>query len=110
LSSNQIHLFISLSQSLSNLSLTLSNYSKQKNNFYKKIKKWKAPVISKKVWSMVRVVFFMLRKGISKGKLMMGLNMMLKRHGKLAGKAIANLMFHHHSHHNNSCSTSRWFE
>ncbi|XP_004486778.1 uncharacterized protein [Cicer arietinum] len=63
------------------------------------------PVISKKVWNMVRVVFFMLRKGISKGKLMMDLNMMLKRRGKLAGKAIANLMFHHH-HHNHGGSTS----
>ena len=55
------------------------------------------PVIAKRVWNMVRVVFFMLRKGISKGKLMMDLNMVLKRRGKLAGKAIANLMFHHHS-------------
>jgi hypothetical protein len=64
------------------------------------------PVMSKRVWKMVRVVFFMLRKGISKGKLMMGLNMMLKRRGKLAGKAIANLMFHHHGHHNNGGSTS----
>ncbi|CAJ2661180.1 unnamed protein product [Trifolium pratense] len=64
------------------------------------------PVISKRVWSMIRVAFFMLRKGISKGKLMMDLNMMLKRRGKLAGKAIANLMFHHHSHHNNCGSTS----
>ncbi|PNX89100.1 hypothetical protein L195_g045217 [Trifolium pratense] len=64
------------------------------------------PVISKRVWSMIRVAFFMLRKGISKGKLMMDLNMMLKRRGKLAGKAIANLMFHHHSHHNNGGSTS----
>ncbi|KAK7271937.1 hypothetical protein RJT34_28218 [Clitoria ternatea] len=56
------------------------------------------PVLAKRVWSMVRVVFFMLRKGISKGKLMMDLNMMLKRRGKLAGKAIANLMFHHNHH------------
>lgn len=65
------------------------------------------PVISKKVWNMVRVVFFMLRKGISKGKLMMDLNMMLKRRGKLAGKAIANLMFHHNHHnHNHGGSTS----
>ncbi|AES67936.1 hypothetical protein MtrunA17_Chr2g0331101 [Medicago truncatula] len=64
------------------------------------------PVISKRVWSMVRVAFFMLRKGISKGKLMMGLNMMLKRRSKLAGKAIANLMFHHHSHHSSSSSRS----
>ncbi|XP_028798052.1 uncharacterized protein LOC114753535 [Neltuma alba] len=54
------------------------------------------PEIAKRVWNMVCVSFFMLRKGISKGKIMMDLNMMLKRRGKLAGKAIANLMFHHH--------------
>lgn len=36
----------------------------------------------------------MLRKGMSKGKLMIDLNMMMKR-GKIAGKAIQNLMFHH---------------
>ncbi|AES67935.1 hypothetical protein MtrunA17_Chr2g0331091 [Medicago truncatula] len=65
------------------------------------------PVISKKVWSMVRVAFFMLRKGMSKGKLMMGLNMMLKRRSKLAGKAIANLMFHHHHNHGGSTSSRR---
>ncbi|XP_027343432.1 uncharacterized protein LOC113856006 [Abrus precatorius] len=64
------------------------------------------PVLAKKVWNMVRVVFFMLRKGISKGKLMMDLNMMLKRRGKIAGKAIANLMFHHH-HHGGSTSSRR---
>ncbi|KAG4945076.1 hypothetical protein JHK87_041083 [Glycine soja] len=58
-----------------------------------------ASALAKKVWSMVRVVLFMLRKGITKGKLMMDLNMMLKRRGKLAGKAIANLMSSHH-HHN----------
>ncbi|XP_058774168.1 uncharacterized protein LOC131648426 [Vicia villosa] len=60
-------------------------------------------VISKRVWKMVRVVFFMLRKGISKGKLMMNLNMMFKRRSKLAGKVIANLMSHHH-HHGGSTS------
>ncbi|KAL5176385.1 hypothetical protein HKD37_08G022345 [Glycine soja] len=50
------------------------------------------PVIAKKELSIIRVALFMLRKGISKGKLMMHLNnMMLKR----PGKAIANLMFHH---------------
>ncbi|XP_058774171.1 uncharacterized protein LOC131648430 [Vicia villosa] len=54
------------------------------------------PVISKRVWSMVRVAFFMLRKKLSKGKVMTDLNMMLKRRGKLAGKVIANIMFHHH--------------
>ncbi|GAV61262.1 DUF761 domain-containing protein, partial [Cephalotus follicularis] len=53
------------------------------------------PVIAKRLWSIVRVVYIMLRKGISKRKLMVDLNMMLKR-GKIASKAIGNLMFHHH--------------
>lgn len=60
------------------------------------------PVIAaKRIWSIVRVAFFMLRKGISKRKLMLDLNMMMKR-GKGAGKAISNLMFHHHVHHPDS--------
>ncbi|KAI3463306.1 hypothetical protein Pfo_019969 [Paulownia fortunei] len=55
------------------------------------------PIIAKKIWKIVRVVYFMLRKGISKGKLLADLNMILKR-GKIAGKAaIQNLMFHHHA-------------
>lgn len=57
------------------------------------------PLATKKMWNTVRAVLFMLRKGISKKKLMVDLNMMLKR-GKVAGKAIGNLMFHHHHHHN----------
>ncbi|KAL2493142.1 hypothetical protein Adt_28770 [Abeliophyllum distichum] len=51
------------------------------------------PIIAKKVWNIVRVMFFMMRKGISKGKLLADLDMMMKR-GKIAGKAIQNLMFH----------------
>ncbi|KAK6125059.1 hypothetical protein DH2020_041175 [Rehmannia glutinosa] len=55
------------------------------------------PIVAKKFWNSVRVVYFMLRKGISKPKLLADLNMMMKR-GKIAGKnAIHNLMFHHHS-------------
>ncbi|XP_059643309.1 uncharacterized protein LOC132285157 [Cornus florida] len=60
------------------------------------------PVMAKRLWSIVRVVFFMLRKGISKRKLMLDLNMMMKR-GKIAGKAIHNLMFHHHSWSTSHC-------
>ncbi|GJU75875.1 hypothetical protein Tco_1272945 [Tanacetum coccineum] len=44
---------------------------------------------------MVRVAYYMLRKGISKRKLLLDLNMMVKR-GKIAGKAMQNLMFHNH--------------
>ncbi|XLQ98886.1 hypothetical protein S83_065085 [Arachis hypogaea] len=72
------------------------------------------PVIAKKVWNIIRVAFYMLRKGISKGKLMLELNMVLKRRRKLAGKAIANLMmFHHHQHadmHLQQFSTTREYE
>ncbi|CAN4115396.1 unnamed protein product [Withania somnifera] len=56
------------------------------------------PVIAKKFWNIVRVAFFMLRKGISKRKLMLDLNLIMKR-GKIASKAaIQNLMFHHMTH------------
>ncbi len=41
-------------------------------------------------------MLFVLKKGISKRKLMVELHLMFKR-GKLAGKALGNLMFHHHS-------------
>ncbi|XP_028076153.1 uncharacterized protein LOC114278334 [Camellia sinensis] len=52
------------------------------------------PVAAKRLWHIVRVLYFMVRKGISKRKLMVDLNMMMKR-GKIEGKAIHNLMFHH---------------
>ncbi|KAF7123116.1 hypothetical protein RHSIM_Rhsim12G0202500 [Rhododendron simsii] len=53
-------------------------------------------VVAKKLWNLVRVMYDMLRKGISKGKLIVNLNTMLKR-GKIAGKAaMLNLMLHHH--------------
>ncbi|XP_071728516.1 uncharacterized protein [Rutidosis leptorrhynchoides] len=62
-------------------------------------------VCPKKVWSLVRVVYFMLRKNISKRKLLLDLNMMVKR-GKIASKALQNLMFHHHHHHHNGSHES----
>ncbi|KAM4111134.1 hypothetical protein ACJW30_05G044700 [Castanea mollissima] len=70
------------------------------------------PVIAaKRIWSIVRVAFFMLRKGVSKRKLMLNLNMMMKR-GKIARKAISNLMFlhHHHSESHMSFSAPREYE
>ncbi|KAL4560002.1 hypothetical protein LXL04_032150 [Taraxacum kok-saghyz] len=58
-----------------------------------------SPVMVKKLWRLVRVMFFMLKKGIiSKRKFLVDLNMMMKR-GKIAGKAFHNLMFHHHPQH-----------
>nr|XP_043635938.1 uncharacterized protein LOC122607084 [Erigeron canadensis] len=44
------------------------------------------PIITKKVWRLVRVMFFMLKKGIAKRKFLLDLNTMMKR-GKITGKA-----------------------
>nr|GEZ28657.1 hypothetical protein [Tanacetum cinerariifolium] len=43
------------------------------------------PVITKKLWSLMRVMFFMLKKGIFKAQIMADLSMIIKR-GKIAGK------------------------
>ncbi|KAK1434140.1 hypothetical protein QVD17_11058 [Tagetes erecta] len=56
------------------------------------------PILAKKVWNLIRVVYSMLRKGISKRKILLDLNMMIKR-GKIASKTLHNIMFHHHHHH-----------
>lgn len=53
------------------------------------------PIITKKAWNLIRVMFFMLKKGISKAKFITNLNMMIKR-GKIASKSLHNLLFHHH--------------
>lgn len=52
-------------------------------------------ILPKKVWSVLRLFYYMLRKGISKNKLWLDLNMLMKR-AKIAGKSLHNLMFHHH--------------
>ncbi|GJV80879.1 hypothetical protein Tco_1516749 [Tanacetum coccineum] len=53
------------------------------------------PIITKKAWNLIRVMFFMLKKGISKAKFTASLNMMIKR-GKIASKSLHKLLFHHH--------------
>lgn len=60
------------------------------------------PVIGKRIWSILRVVFFMVRKGLCKRKLLVDLNMMLKRGRIAGGKALDNLIHHHHHHHHSS--------
>lgn len=57
-----------------------------------------APQIAgKKLWNIVRIMLYMLRKGMLKSKLILDIQIpfqdMLKR-GKIAGKAISNLMLH----------------
>ncbi|GMY12932.1 Avr9/Cf-9 rapidly elicited protein [Fagus crenata] len=55
-----------------------------------------SPVIAKRLWNVLRVTFFMIRKGlISKRKFIMDMNLMMKR-GKLLRKSLSNLMSHHH--------------
>ncbi|KAL3335298.1 hypothetical protein AABB24_031489 [Solanum stoloniferum] len=65
----------------------------------------KLPVIAKKFWKIVRVAYFMLRKGLSsKRKLMFDLNLLMKR-GKIAGKAVfQNLTFQGHNNIHQSTS------
>ncbi|KAG6501349.1 uncharacterized protein LOC121995260 [Zingiber officinale] len=61
----------------------------------------------KRLWHVVSVVLYMIRKGLSKDKLMMDLHLLRKR-GKVIGKALGNLMTllhhrgyrrRHHDHH-----------
>ncbi|KAJ8560722.1 hypothetical protein K7X08_022582 [Anisodus acutangulus] len=76
----------------------------------------KLPVIAKKFWKIVRIAYFMLKKGLSKRKLMFDLNLFMKR-GKIASKtAIQNLMFQGHQcpssskeYYEFSCSNSPAF-
>ncbi|XP_074584702.1 uncharacterized protein LOC141840565 [Curcuma longa] len=49
---------------------------------------------AKRLWHIVRLLFL----GFSKNKLMVDLHLLLKR-GKIAGKALTQLLVHHHQHH-----------
>lgn len=59
-------------------------------------------VVAKRLWNVLRVTFFMIRKGLmSKRKLITDMNFMMKR-GKLLRKSLSNLMSHHLHHHHHS--------
>lgn len=61
---------------------------------------------AKKFWNMVRAIVLMLRKELSKGRIVMSdLHLMMKR-GKLAGKAMFNLMHLHQTPGRLSCRTA----
>lgn len=50
---------------------------------------------AKRFWNVLRIAFFMIRKGLmSKRKILMDMHFMMKR-GKVYGKSLGNLMFHH---------------
>ncbi|KAJ8452097.1 hypothetical protein Cgig2_016678 [Carnegiea gigantea] len=62
-------------------------------------------VMARKVWHIVRVAFFMLRKNIAKRKLLLDLKYLTLKRSKLAGK----LTHMHHSHggaYEFSCNTT----
>ncbi|WMV57584.1 hypothetical protein MTR67_050969 [Solanum verrucosum] len=59
-------------------------------------------VVGKKFWKIVRVALCMLRKGISKQKIMLDIKLMMKRSKISSYKAVVqNLMFHFHHHNQN---------
>ncbi|XP_071721658.1 uncharacterized protein [Rutidosis leptorrhynchoides] len=61
--------------------------------------------VAKRLWNVLRVTLLMIRKGlISKRKLIMDMNLMMKR-GKLLRKSFSNLIHIHH-HHNSKHMTS----
>lgn len=64
------------------------------------------PIIAKKFLKIVKVLYFMLRKGISKGKILSDLSMLMKR-GKIAGKAAIHSLMSHHHHHGVAATTTR---
>ncbi|KAL1804849.1 hypothetical protein ACET3Z_027917 [Daucus carota] len=64
-----------------------------------------SPVVAKKLWNTVRIVLYMLRKGVPKSKLMVDIHLMLKR-GKLASKNISDLMLQHHYPTTLSCGST----
>ncbi|GFS41256.1 hypothetical protein Acr_00g0073320 [Actinidia rufa] len=63
------------------------------------------PSPPKKLWNILRIIFFMMRKGISKSKLMLDLHMLMKR-SKLVGKALTDHMLHHHYYSALSCRSA----
>jgi len=57
-----------------------------------------SPFIAKRLWNVLRITYMMIRKGvISKRKLMMDMNLMMKR-GRLLRKSLSNLISNHHIH------------
>ncbi|PVH37560.1 hypothetical protein PAHAL_5G031000 [Panicum hallii] len=62
-----------------------------------------APAVGKRMWSYLRAVFFMARKGLlsNKRKLLLGMHLLMKRRNKAVSRTVAALLSHHggHGHH-----------
>lgn len=65
------------------------------------------PNMARRLWHVVRAVLLMLRKGMPKRKLAMDLHLLVHR-GKIAGKALGNLMTSHghNSHHDKAAAAA----
>ncbi|OIS98143.1 PREDICTED: uncharacterized protein LOC109233757 [Nicotiana attenuata] len=66
-------------------------------------------LVAKKLWKVVRIVFYMLTKGLSKSKLILDIQNSLQdmfKRGKTAGKAISNLMLHHQYSSSFTCKSN----
>ncbi|KAJ7971807.1 Avr9/Cf-9 rapidly elicited protein [Quillaja saponaria] len=66
-----------------------------------------SPLLAERLWNVLRITFYMIRKGlVSKRKLIMDMNLMMKR-GKLLKKSLSNLMSIHHYHHHSKNASAR---
>ncbi|XP_054779898.1 uncharacterized protein LOC129287693 [Prosopis cineraria] len=64
---------------------------------------------ARRLWNVLRISFLMMRKGvISKRKLIMDMNLMMKK-GKLLRKSLSNLMSSHHHYHSKSVTRGGGF-
>ncbi|XP_062207990.1 uncharacterized protein LOC133909537 [Phragmites australis] len=56
---------------------------------------------AKRMWSYLRAVFLMMRKGVlsNKRKLLVGMHLLMKRRNKAVARTVANLLSHHGHHH-----------
>ncbi|CAL4972318.1 unnamed protein product [Urochloa decumbens] len=64
-----------------------------------------APAVGKRMWSYLRAVFFMVRKGLlsNKRKLLVSMHLLMKRRpNKAVSRTVAALLSHHHG----SCSNA----
>ncbi|KAI3846926.1 hypothetical protein MKX03_016582 [Papaver bracteatum] len=66
-------------------------------------------IVAKRLWSIVRVAFFMIRKGMSKNNksFMLHLYNIMYKRGKISSKLISNLMLFHHPNHSSQVSSSK---
>lgn len=62
-------------------------------------------MLSKKLKNTVRIILYMLKKSILKTKIILNLNMLFKS-GKIAGKAMGQIMHHLHQDYSTVCNST----